>query len=132
MPMHLQPPNEGGRYTRAAFLARMGAAAIAVAATGACAAQSSQPAVSSRRWKGQPTSKVTRWGIITIGNLSRNQYWGEGIATAVRPVLATCTLIRGEGFALLIDPSVADPAQMAHELDRRTGLKTKDITHTFV
>jgi len=127
-----QSPQERDRHTRAAFLARLGSAALAVAATGTCAAQTTQPTPSPHRWKGQPASKVKRWDIITIGNLSRNQYWGEGNATAVRPVLCTCTLIRGEGFSLLVDPSVADATQMAHELDRRTGLKPKDITHTFI
>jgi glyoxylase-like metal-dependent hydrolase (beta-lactamase superfamily II) len=127
-----QPHASGERHSRAAFLARLGGAAVALAATGGVCAQSSQPAASARRWKGQPGSKVKRWDIITIGNLSRNEYWGEGKETAVRPVLCTCTLIRGDGFALLVDPSVADAAGMARELDRRCGIKPKDITHTFV
>lgn len=27
-------------------------------------------------------AKVTRWDVITIGNLSRNRYWGESDAIA--------------------------------------------------
>ena len=126
-----QSPTREDACTRAAFLARVGSAAVALAAARTSAAQT-QPAQSTRRWKGQPNSKVKRWDIITIGNLSRNQYWGEGNAVAVRPVLCTCTLIRGEGFSLLVDPSVADADQMARELDRRCGIKPKDITVTFV
>jgi glyoxylase-like metal-dependent hydrolase (beta-lactamase superfamily II) len=75
---------------------------------------------------------VERWDVITIGNLSRNEYWGEGKEVAVRAVLCTCTLITGQGFRLLVDPSVADPAGMARELDRRCGLKPRDITAAFV
>ena len=29
------------------------------------------------RLKGKKDSKVKHWDIITIGNLSRNRYWGE-------------------------------------------------------
>ena len=49
-------------------------------------------------------SKVQRWDVITVGNLSRNRSWGEPNDKAVRDVLCTCTLIRGEGFRLLVDP----------------------------
>jgi glyoxylase-like metal-dependent hydrolase (beta-lactamase superfamily II) len=75
---------------------------------------------------------VKRWDVVTIGNLSRNRYWGEADDRPLRSVLCTCTLVRGEGFRLLIDPSVADAAQMARELDRRTGLKPRDVTAAFV
>ena len=77
-------------------------------------------------------SKVNRWTVITIGNLSRNRYWGESDAKALRSVICTCTLISGAGFQLLVDPSVADKAEMAKELDRRTGLKPEAITAVFV
>jgi glyoxylase-like metal-dependent hydrolase (beta-lactamase superfamily II) len=76
--------------------------------------------------------KVERWSIITIGNLSRNQYWGEPNDKAFRDVLCTTTLIAGDGFRLLVDPSVANPDGMAKELNRRTGLKLDDITAVFI
>jgi glyoxylase-like metal-dependent hydrolase (beta-lactamase superfamily II) len=79
-----------------------------------------------------PAAKVQRWDVITVGNLSRNRYWGEANDKAYREVLCTCTLIRGEGFRLLVDPSVADPGGMAKELNRRTGLALDDITAVFV
>jgi glyoxylase-like metal-dependent hydrolase (beta-lactamase superfamily II) len=75
---------------------------------------------------------VKRWDIITIGNLTRNRYWGESDDRAVRPVLCTCTLISGQGFRLLVDPSISDADRMAAELDRRTGLKREDIDLVFV
>jgi glyoxylase-like metal-dependent hydrolase (beta-lactamase superfamily II) len=83
-------------------------------------------------WKGKSDSKVRRWDVITIGNLSRNRYWGESDEKGVRGVLCTCTLVRGDGFALLADPSIADGEQMARELDRRSGLGPRDVTAVFV
>ena len=91
-----------------------------------------EAALPLRQPRGKANSKVKRWDIITIGNLSRNQYWGESKDKAVRKVLCTCTLISGDGFRLLVDPSETDAADMARELDRRTGLKPKDITAVFV
>jgi len=77
-------------------------------------------------------SKVNRWAVVTIGNLSRNRYWGESDAKGVREAICTCTLISGDGFRLLVDPSLAGKAEMAKELDRRTGLKLEDVTAVFV
>lgn len=118
--------------TRGDFLSRAGGAVLAsLAAAASC--KGGQPAVSSRhRWKGRRGSKVKRWDVITIGNLSRNRYWGESDAKAVRSAICTCTLVSGEGFRLLVDPSVADEAEMAKELDRRSGVKPRDITAVFV
>ena len=76
--------------------------------------------------------KVARWTVITIGNLSRNRYWGESEAKPLRGAICTCTLISGDGFHLLVDPSLAAAEEMARELDRRTGLKPDDITGVFV
>jgi glyoxylase-like metal-dependent hydrolase (beta-lactamase superfamily II) len=78
------------------------------------------------------SSKAGRWTVITIGNLSRNRYWGESDAKPLRDAICTCTLIGGVGFQLLVDPSLADAAGMAKELDRRTGLKPVDVTAVFV
>jgi glyoxylase-like metal-dependent hydrolase (beta-lactamase superfamily II) len=75
---------------------------------------------------------IKRWDIVTIGNLSRNRYWGEREDRAVRSPLCTSTLIQAEGFRLLVDPPIADRERMAAELDRRTGLKITDIQAVFV
>ena len=82
--------------------------------------------------RGRKESKVKRWDVVTIGNLSRNRYWGESDAEAVRPALCTCTLIAGDAFRLLVDPSHAGEGDMVRELDRRTGLKPGDITAVFL
>jgi glyoxylase-like metal-dependent hydrolase (beta-lactamase superfamily II) len=73
-----------------------------------------------------------QWSVITIGNLSRNRYWGEPDDKPFRAVLCTCTLISGEGFRLLVDPSCPARDEMARELNRRTGLKLDDITAIFI
>jgi glyoxylase-like metal-dependent hydrolase (beta-lactamase superfamily II) len=99
---------------------------------GSVAGQTVASTDSARRWKGNASSKVERWDVITVGNLSRNRYWGESDAVAVRSVLCTCTLVVGEAFALLVDPSVKDADVMARELDRRTGKKPDYITACFV
>jgi glyoxylase-like metal-dependent hydrolase (beta-lactamase superfamily II) len=75
---------------------------------------------------------IVGWDIVTIGNISRNRYWGESDDRARRPAICTCTLIRGGDFNLLVDPSLEDPARMAAELDRRTGLSPDRIDVVFI
>jgi glyoxylase-like metal-dependent hydrolase (beta-lactamase superfamily II) len=75
---------------------------------------------------------IQRWDVITIGNLSRNRYWGEGDERRMRDAWCTCTLITGDGFRLLVDPALKDPAAMAAELDRRTGLKPEEVNAVFI
>lgn len=76
--------------------------------------------------------KIKRWDLVTVGNLARNPLWGETGTKPLRSTLCTSTLIQGEGFRLLVDPSLAKAEQMAAELDRRTGLKAGDIDSVFV
>jgi len=78
------------------------------------------------------SDRILRWDIITIGNLSRNRYWGEKDDKAYRSAICTCTLITGDGFRLLVDPSLQDEAQMHTELFRRTGCSPEDIDAVFL
>jgi len=75
---------------------------------------------------------IERWDIITIGNLSRNRYWGESDERPLRGGICTCTLIRGRDWSLLVDPSIKDRDAMAAELDRRTGLALEEVDAVFV
>ncbi len=75
---------------------------------------------------------VERWDIVTIGNISRNRYWGESDDRAYRSAICTCTLVRGKGFSLLVDPSLQERQAMAAELGRRTGLRLEDVTAVFI
>ena len=54
------------------------------------------------RLKGKPDSRIIHYDIITIGNLSRNRYWGESDATGVRSAICTCSIITGKDFHLII------------------------------
>ncbi len=125
-------PVPSERLTRGAFLTRAGGALLAGAIAGGTACGEPSPATPSHAWKGRKESRVKRWDVITIGNLSRNRYWGESDDRGVRAAICTCTLVTGRGFRLLVDPSIADAAEMAKELDRRAGVKPQDVTAVFV
>ena len=120
------------RYSRAAFLARLTAAGTAVAASCVLGAEPAASPANSSQWKGRKQSKVKRWDIVTVGNLSRNRYWGESEARPLRTTVCTCTLVQGDGFRLLVDPSLPSAEQMAAELDRRTGLKVRNVDAVFI
>lgn len=67
--------------------------------------------------------------VISIGCLSRNRFWQE--QQPVRTPHATTTVIRSEGKAILVDPSL--PGEMlAHRLNERTGLKPDQIDVVFL
>jgi len=76
---------------------------------------------------------VRRWDIVTIGNISRNRYWGEPDDRAHRSAICTCTLVTlADGTHLLVDPSLRDADAMRTELDRRTGLTLDAVTAVFL
>ena len=115
------------RCSRAEFLAKTVAAGAGLI-TAAVPGIETSPAELTR----SGVAKVARWVVITLGNLSRNRYWGESDSKAVRQAICTCTLIEGTNFRLLVDPSLEDARAMALELDRRAGLKAGDITAVFI
>src|SRR5690242_21636596 len=121
------------RWSRTAFLKRAAAGLLAATAFELRPAAAETPGEEPRRstWRGKRNSGIGRWVVVTMGNLSRNRYWGESDEKVVRSTLCTCTLIQGADFRLLVDPSLANPEEMARELERRTGLKLIDITHVF-
>jgi glyoxylase-like metal-dependent hydrolase (beta-lactamase superfamily II) len=84
------------------------------------------------RLKGKQDSNVIHWDIITIGNLSRNRYWGESDKQAMRSAICTCTVISGKDFHIIVDPSLEDETAMAAELKRRTGLTSENIDMVFI
>lgn len=116
------------RYGRAKFLRQTAGSLLAVAAGSSIAGEPG----SAHQVKARAEQKVHRWVVITLGNLSRNRYWGESDAKGVRSAICTCTLIEGAGFRLLVDPSLENADAMARELDRRSGLKPADISAVFV
>jgi len=82
--------------------------------------------------KGKQDSAITHWDIITIGNLSRNRYWGESEEKSLHSVICTTTVIAGKNFHVIVDPSLKDGKAMADELKRRTGLTPDNIDVVFV
>lgn len=86
----------------------------------------------SIKLKGKADSPVTHWDVVTIGNLSRNRYWGESEEKSLHAVICTCTIITGKNFHVIVDPSLKDGKEMADELKRRTGLTPDDIDIVFV
>jgi len=86
----------------------------------------------SVKFKGRKNSSIKRWDVITIGNLSRNRYWGESDDRGVRSAICSCTVISGDGFHIIVDPSLKDEKAMATELDRRTGLSLDEIDAVFI
>jgi N-acyl homoserine lactone hydrolase len=118
--------------TRSDFLAQASGAVLATAVLSADCLGGQSTIAQRHRWKGRRNSSVTRWDLITIGNLSRNRYWGESDTKGVRGAICTCTLITGEGFRVLVDPSLADASDMVRELDRRSGTKPHEVTAVFI
>jgi glyoxylase-like metal-dependent hydrolase (beta-lactamase superfamily II) len=84
------------------------------------------------RLKGKDDNKIRCWDIITIGNLSRNRYWGESDEKPLRRAICTCTVISGDTFNLIVDPSLEDRSMMSEELNRRTGLTPEKIDAVFI
>jgi hypothetical protein len=68
--------------TRSDFLAQAGGAVLATSALTADCPGGQSTIAQRHRWKGRRSSSVKRWDLITIGNLSRNRYWGESDAKA--------------------------------------------------
>jgi glyoxylase-like metal-dependent hydrolase (beta-lactamase superfamily II) len=120
------------RQSRARFLRRLALlGAVLVEGIGQGAEGAVSPGAFPKR-QSRPNSKIKRWDVITLGNLSRNRYWGESDARGLRAAICTCTVIQGEGFRLLVDPSLSGAEDMARELERRTGLKPGDINQVFI
>jgi glyoxylase-like metal-dependent hydrolase (beta-lactamase superfamily II) len=75
---------------------------------------------------------VERWDIVVIGHPSRNPYWGEPRDQRMRTPVCTCSLITGNDYRLLVDPSYSDVDRMAAELHRRSGLTPDEVDMVFV
>lgn len=79
----------------------------------------------------QAGSAGFQWDVLTIGHLSRNRYWGESDDRAYREPLCTCTLIRTDGFTMVVDPGLS-PEEMVRVLDRRAGIAPGSVDLVFL
>ena len=83
---------------------------------------------------------VDNWDMIEMGHLRINEYFGEKREAPPRGDPSTCTsvMIRGADFAgkpyaLIVDATLRlTPEQYDFDINRRTGLHIRDITHCFV
>jgi len=118
---HKMSTKSEGSFNRRSFLK------LASTGSAVCALSTSLLASSHPR-----NSAVDRWDILTIGNLSRNRYWGESDEKGLRSAICTSTLVQVGDQRLICDPSIRDADEMAHTLDRRTGLSPDEIQTVFV
>jgi glyoxylase-like metal-dependent hydrolase (beta-lactamase superfamily II) len=109
-------------------------AMISVGCTAAnhVAGNGQQSSKTNLKLKGKSNSAVTHWDVITIGNLSRNRYWGESEETSLHSVICTTTVITVAGHRVMVDPSLKDGQAMSDELKRRTGLTSDKIDVVFM
>lgn len=84
--------------------------------------------------------QISDYDIIVVGHLRWNRYFGERESDPPRGQPSTCTstLIRGtdrdgRAFRLIVDPTQRLTASDYYfDLNRRTGLRARDITHCYV
>lgn len=67
--------------------------------------------------------------LLTLGNLTRNKFWGESDEKGLRPVLATSTLIVSDKHKIVVDPSCEN---IEEKLFNHSGLKANDIDIVYV
>ncbi|MDR1062013.1 MAG: MBL fold metallo-hydrolase [Clostridiales bacterium] len=68
--------------------------------------------------------------VLTIGQFSRNCFWGEDDGRAYRGAVCTSTLVKG-AKNIVADPSLP-PEEMAAVLYNRSGLRPEAIDAVFV
>lgn len=84
--------------------------------------------------------RIDTYDVIVNGHLKWNPYFGENEVDPPRgdPSTCTSTMIRGEDmegkpYVLLIDPTLRlSAADYYFDINRRTGLRPKDVTHCFI
>ena len=72
-----------------------------------------------------------RWDLLTIGHLSRNEFWGDADDRAYRSHLCTSVLTRTKTRAIVVDLGLP-PEEMASVLDRREGLSISEVNDLFL
>ena len=77
------------------------------------------------------TKDMFDWTILTLGQFSRNKFWGEDMSVAHRGPICTSVLITGNGAVILTDPP-HEEKRLAETLHARTGKYLADITHVYI
>jgi len=68
--------------------------------------------------------------LLTLGQFSRNRFWGELDTQSYREPICTSTLVKGK-INLVVDPSLP-PDEMAKVLYNRTGLRPDKVDMVFL
>jgi len=82
---------------------------------------------------------ITDWDIIVVGHLKVNTFFGETYDNPPRGDPSTCTSVMVRGvtsdsrpYVLIIDPTLrVKPEDYYFDVNRRTGLRERDVTHCF-
>jgi glyoxylase-like metal-dependent hydrolase (beta-lactamase superfamily II) len=83
--------------------------------------------------------RTENWDVIVMGHLKVNVYFGESYEKPPRGDPSTCTSVMvrgterdGRPYILIIDPTIRErPEDFYFDINRRTGLRGKDVTHCF-
>ena len=68
--------------------------------------------------------------VLTIGQFSRNKFWGELDTQSYRNAVCTSTLVKGK-INIVVDPSLPSD-EMAKVLYNRSGLRAENVDMVFV
>ena len=74
---------------------------------------------------------MIKWDVLTLGQISRNRYWGEKDTQAYRPAFCTSTLIRAKNCNIIVDPALPED-EMIKVLDGRTGLTPQQVNFVYI
>ena len=77
--------------------------------------------------------RILDYDILVVGHIRWNKYFGESPdKPRGGPSTCTSTLVRGEGYVLIIDPTLRlMPDDYYFDLNRRTGLRPEQVTHLY-
>ena len=68
--------------------------------------------------------------VLTLGQFSRNKFWGELETQSYREPICTSSLVKGK-LNIIVDPSLP-PAEMVKVLYNRTGLSPDKVDAVFI
>ena len=74
---------------------------------------------------------MVTWKMINLGQVSRNQFWGEPDDVVRRPGICNGVVLFDTEQVVLVDPPYSNE-EMLRCLDAHAGLKPKDIDVVYI
>ena len=74
---------------------------------------------------------MVTWKMINLGQVSRNQFWGEPDDVVRRPGICNGVVLFDTEQVILVDPPYSNE-EMLRCLDAHAGLKPKDIDVVYI